>query len=89
MNVIFSLINNVPHFYFVYCVSLRVLKILQVLSNFSSSKKVRNFFIIAKQETNRGCIVLWDSIVINPIAITCGGEFLSKDSKVIRALKSQ
>ena len=55
----------------------------------SSSKRVRKFLDIANQEIYLGFIVSWESIVINPIATTCGGEYLSKDSEVIRTLKPQ
>ena len=57
------------------------------LTLFSSSKRVEKFLAIAKQEINRGFIVSWGSIVINPIATTCEGEYLSKQSEVICALK--
>ena len=53
------------------------------LKIFPSYKSVKEFLDIANQEIHKSFIVSWKSIVINPLAITCRGEYLSKDNCLV------
>ena len=69
-----------------YCVSLRVLKFYKSYLLLQVQIELENFLTLLIKKF-RGFIILWENIIIDPLATMRGGEYLSKDSNLLHTLK--